>query len=415
MTSTERDFDRIARAWLDMGPNEAPDRAVDAVLQAIETTSQVRRPFRWPTWRSTTMTRITLLAVLAGTIALLIGGLVITGGRTGPSPTVVPSEAPAAAATSSPSTGPGGPIPDALVGGWVGADREVGSRPPGTASIAIGALDGNPDAVDFEIDGLMPADLEEVEPGVIRLTSTFASLDCALGDVGTYRWSVSADSQWLTAELVDEACPSRAAVFPGAWQRSLTHDSQGGPGIFAGFQPSFTATLPAKTWLGRPEVDTMIADSEDATFKVWKDLDGFLDPCDISKGRLLIGPGMDAFLAYLTGDPRFTDVTQEEMTIDGRRAVAVRFRLGDDIEAPCWTFDGNENDRTGVLTWTIGAGTGGFWNGQLKTDGFLVVTEVDGATLTFEPGVMVDGQWTIDRDTLDTVRFVDALPTPPAS
>ena len=42
----ERDFDRIARAWLDLGPNEAPDRSVAAVLQAIETTPQVRRPIR---------------------------------------------------------------------------------------------------------------------------------------------------------------------------------------------------------------------------------------------------------------------------------------------------------------------------------------------------------------------------------
>ena len=66
MTGNERDFDRIARAWLDLGPNEAPDRAVAAVLQAIETTPQQRRPFRWPVWRSTTMSRVYLLAALAG-------------------------------------------------------------------------------------------------------------------------------------------------------------------------------------------------------------------------------------------------------------------------------------------------------------------------------------------------------------
>ena len=42
MTS-ERDFDRLAQAWLELGPDEAPDRAVAAVLQAAETTPQVRR------------------------------------------------------------------------------------------------------------------------------------------------------------------------------------------------------------------------------------------------------------------------------------------------------------------------------------------------------------------------------------
>ena len=51
MTAND-DFDRIARAWLDLMPDEAPDRAVHAVLQAVETTPQVRRPWRWLPWRS---------------------------------------------------------------------------------------------------------------------------------------------------------------------------------------------------------------------------------------------------------------------------------------------------------------------------------------------------------------------------
>ena len=55
--STERDFDRIARAWLDVGPNEAPDRAIATILDAVGTTAQNRRPWRWPFWRPTTMTR----------------------------------------------------------------------------------------------------------------------------------------------------------------------------------------------------------------------------------------------------------------------------------------------------------------------------------------------------------------------
>ena len=47
----ERDFDRLARAWLELGPDEAPDRVIAAVLQAVEATPQVRRPLRWPSWR----------------------------------------------------------------------------------------------------------------------------------------------------------------------------------------------------------------------------------------------------------------------------------------------------------------------------------------------------------------------------
>ena len=39
MTAND-DFDRISRAWLDLMPDEAPDRAVQAVLQAVQTTPQ---------------------------------------------------------------------------------------------------------------------------------------------------------------------------------------------------------------------------------------------------------------------------------------------------------------------------------------------------------------------------------------
>ena len=41
--TTERDFDRLARAWLELAPDEAPDRVIAAVLQAAETTPQMRR------------------------------------------------------------------------------------------------------------------------------------------------------------------------------------------------------------------------------------------------------------------------------------------------------------------------------------------------------------------------------------
>ena len=74
MTS-ERDFDRLARAWLDLGPDEAPDRVVAAVLQAAETTPQVRRPIRWPSLKDFNMTRLPVLATVAATIVVVIGGL----------------------------------------------------------------------------------------------------------------------------------------------------------------------------------------------------------------------------------------------------------------------------------------------------------------------------------------------------
>jgi hypothetical protein len=133
MTS-ERDFDRLARAWLELGPEEAPDRVVAAVLQAAETTSQVRRPFGWPTWRSFPMNR---LSVAAGAVAILVvvigGGILLnrgnqSGGVGGP---------PVAAPTASPPSP--SPAPSVVT---VGSTDLKHTMPPGT--YRVGAPFGLP-------------------------------------------------------------------------------------------------------------------------------------------------------------------------------------------------------------------------------------------------------------------------------
>src|SRR3954462_7213471 len=73
----ERDFDHLARAWLELGPDEAPDRVVAAVLQAAETTPQVRRRLARPTWRSFQMNRLPVAAGPAAVLTVLIGGVLL--------------------------------------------------------------------------------------------------------------------------------------------------------------------------------------------------------------------------------------------------------------------------------------------------------------------------------------------------
>ena len=82
----ERDFDRLARAWLELGPDEAPDRVVAAVLQAAQTTPQTRRPTRWPIWRSFDMTRLPIIATTAVAVLVVLagGGLILNRGSAGP-------------------------------------------------------------------------------------------------------------------------------------------------------------------------------------------------------------------------------------------------------------------------------------------------------------------------------------------
>lgn len=419
MTGSERDFDRIARAWLDQGPSEAPERTVAAVLQAIETTPQIRRPFRWPTWRSPTMLRFSLLAVVGGALLVSLGALVLSGGGPGPAPTApAPSVAPSPTASDTGSAA----IPDAVKGGWVAASRGTAIEDPTVTTIVLGGSALDRWAPEFSIDvpdhtRQLGSDVTEVEPGVLRFgLSNAGDTGCAMRDIGTYRWSVSADGQWLTLDPIEDACPIRSEILAGTWQRSLAFSSRGGPGISVRFQPYLTFTLPEGDYTGQEYSgnDQVVIDRSDATYKVWKDLDGFVDPCDKSKGRLDIAPGMDAFLAYIEEDPRFNVVRREEYELDGHRAVEVEFTVGADLTPPCWTFDGNPDDRTGVLTWVTGASPSDwFWNGQIKSRGLIVVTEVDGATLAFEFASLQGGLFKVDRETLDTVRFHDTLPPAP--
>ena len=112
MTS-ERDFDRLARAWLELGPDEAPDRVVAAVLQAAEATPQVRRRVAWLTWRSFSMNRLPMAAGAMAILVILVGGGLLlsrqpetTGGgvSAAPSPTAMPS---VSSVSPTPSVSPG--------------------------------------------------------------------------------------------------------------------------------------------------------------------------------------------------------------------------------------------------------------------------------------------------------------------
>ena len=40
--TANRDFTDITRAWLDLMPSEAPDRAVASILQAVDATAAAR-------------------------------------------------------------------------------------------------------------------------------------------------------------------------------------------------------------------------------------------------------------------------------------------------------------------------------------------------------------------------------------
>jgi hypothetical protein len=98
--SDDRQFERIARAWLELGPTDAPDHVVEDALLTIESTSQ-ERDLRIP-WRLPTMNPAARLVVLAAVAILAIGGAMylsrapVSSVGTSPSPvSSLPSSAPA--------------------------------------------------------------------------------------------------------------------------------------------------------------------------------------------------------------------------------------------------------------------------------------------------------------------------------
>ena len=106
----DRTLERAARSWLEEGPTQAPDRAVDAALSRIESTRQ-ERDLRIP-WRLPTMFNNRLVAAAIALVLIVGGGAIVLtrntgiGGPTGAPTTSPATAAPTAAATASPTVAP---------------------------------------------------------------------------------------------------------------------------------------------------------------------------------------------------------------------------------------------------------------------------------------------------------------------
>jgi len=217
--TTDRDFDRIAGAWLATSPDEAPDRAIAAILQAVETTPQVRSPWRWLTWRSTTMNRIPL-AIGAAAVVAIAGAFVFF--RSSPDPTVGSSPTPGATPSVSPSGSSsavaGGPVPSELRASWMGEHRGLTGIAPDAGTVIT--LDQN----SFDLAQSAGSSVKYLESsasitseGRLRLELTLNNADCDQGDVGTYTWTISPSGRILTIIEDRDDCPTRGGALAGIW------------------------------------------------------------------------------------------------------------------------------------------------------------------------------------------------------
>ena len=209
----ERNFDRLARAWLDLMPDEAPDRTIAAVLQAVETAPQARPPFRWLTRRFPNMNRLSMVAALAAATVLAIGGgLWLTRsdgtdpGR--PSPSPAPSASPSSALS-----------PEELRYTWLGEVVEAPGLPVGRDRSFLHIEPLTVELIIAQPDFLL-SDITAGDPGVLRVVSRNETGGCTQGDVGLYDWTLSPKGTKLQLAATEDACAARRAAFEGEWERS---------------------------------------------------------------------------------------------------------------------------------------------------------------------------------------------------
>lgn len=106
----DRSLERAARSWIEEGPTQAPDHAVDAALAQIVTTRQERD--LWVPWRLPPMNSISRLVAGIAAVAVVVAvGLTFSTTSPAPGPGSVPSPSPTAAPTAAPSAAAGTPAP----------------------------------------------------------------------------------------------------------------------------------------------------------------------------------------------------------------------------------------------------------------------------------------------------------------
>ncbi|MFI5261383.1 MAG: hypothetical protein ACHQZR_02360 [Candidatus Limnocylindrales bacterium] len=225
--TTERDFDRLARAWLELSPNEAPDRTIQAVLRAVRTTPQVRRPGRWLLWRFPVMTRPALAAGALIVIVAVLGAAVLLGRGLSSNvggPTISPS-ASTSAAPSPTAIAAGGPLQAPLRHRWIGGTRTVSGLDAGAGtSIIFDASSVQMNQSNSDGHPVMTATASAVDSQTLRLDTTAADFGCSRGDVGLYGWSLTADGRALTITARTDDCATRRAAVPGTWQLVACRD-----------------------------------------------------------------------------------------------------------------------------------------------------------------------------------------------
>jgi hypothetical protein len=406
----DRSLERAARSWLETGPTEAPDRAVEAALLRIQTTPQERdwhvpRRFRLmsTTARLAAATAAIAVVAVAGAIALRPGGQTNVAGQ----PTPTPSSAPPSAASSVSLVL--APAPTTTRGDWQAiSDVDVVGmiRPSERIQLSIDWSSGGSTWIQTDTgEAVLKSDTLSAPPNEIDLvTSTGSeSIGCAAGQVGRYAWSRSADGLFLSLSAIDDACVNRQAAMSRTWVHSQSAVTDGKTGVFP-FEGWVRMTLPSQRF-GLSGTDGLgylhSMDGPDRTLLAIKDPMGIDAPCGATRQPIEIPTTTAGFVSYVRGLPGFT-ATTKTATVGGRAAVHVTISPKGSatcVNGEIVAFHGNVPTATDA-EWSLAVGQPhSLWIVDLNGHTALFVYEGAGVTPSEETSVISSFQFLIDLPT----------------
>jgi hypothetical protein len=366
----DRDFDRLAKTWLELGPNEAPDRVVAAVLQAAETTPQARRPLLRSFRRIIPMNRLSIAAVAAVLIAVVGGGILLTrSGNDGVGGPVV-TPAPSTPALS-PSASQAVALPATMLGTWMGGTKPDLDLAEGAGSALI--ITPLSVAMTQSASADRPAMSVRVslsESSTLHVeTGSLDPAGCPADAVGDYPFQLSADGRTLTISSGTDPCAKRLSSMPGTyWKRGCKHTDDNCLGdIAAGtYQSQFIdpRLKPTESWLPVfggvtytvPEGWSNSDDWPDSLSLMTSDRYAEASPDGLPNGQLedvtvvarplpnkvttacdsqpvtSVPTTVDGFIDWIVGQPSLQATAPHPITVDGRPAKYVDVNL-----APGWT------------------------------------------------------------------------------
>ena len=367
MTAT-RDFDESLRAWLDLMPDEAPDRAIarrprgrrdDAAAAGRAARSlegqhhALASPLRgrWPPssrWRSVPRSCPVRTTSQSGI---------------GTTPTPVPSAGPSASATPGPVASELSDVPAVLRQDWE-ANVAAGDLPALGAhetQIQLSFAFATPD--EWIQTGFGPtsgsvqwSSTSAYGSSGVRLVSAETPGGCTLGDDARYQWAISGNGLYLKLTAVSDPCASRRSTLERTWVHSLGARSLGGPGVLSDLRPDIQMTLPAASWGASGETGAVNVESDTNRFVAIKNPAGFSAPCSGDGGQHIAQPATIAgYTAYIQSMPGF-HVTSTNATIGGKPAVHLAITTTVQPGCPFKLFDFAPNTLTSTGGWFIQPG-----------------------------------------------------------